>query len=73
MTRRKNRALQVPLLVPYKELEKFSKALYEEMGDTCSARFFRSVMFQYSHMRTWYCLNYETTKIMLLTVEGNTR
>ena len=28
MTRRKNRALQVPPVVPYKNLEKFPKALY---------------------------------------------
>ena len=45
MTRRKNRALQVPDVVPYKALEKFSKALYGTTECTCSARFFRPVMF----------------------------
>ena len=44
MTGRKNRALQVPLVIPYKTLEKLSKALYGATGGTCSARFFRSVM-----------------------------
>ena len=44
MTGRKNRALQVPLVVPYKALEKFSKALYGVTGGTSSARFFRPVM-----------------------------
>ena len=44
MTGRKNRALQVPPVVPYKTLENFSKALYETTGGTCSARFFRRVM-----------------------------
>ena len=45
MTGRKNRALQVTPVVPYKALEKFSKALYGATGGTCSARFFRPVMF----------------------------
>ena len=44
MTGRKNCALQVPLVVPYKALEKFSKALYGATEGTCSARFFRPVM-----------------------------
>ena len=44
MTGRKNLALQVPLVVPYKALENFSKALYGATGGTCSARFFRPVM-----------------------------
>ena len=46
MTGRKNCALQVPLVVPYKALEKFSKALYGATGGTCSARFFRPLMLQ---------------------------
>ena len=45
MTGRKNRALEVPPVVPYKALEKFPKALYGTTGGTCSARFFRLVMF----------------------------
>ena len=45
MTGRKNRALQVPPVVPYKALEKFSKALYGATGGTCSAQFFRPVMY----------------------------
>ena len=44
MTRRKNRALQVPPVVPYKALEKFPKALYGTTSGTCSVRFFLSVM-----------------------------
>ena len=44
MTGRKNRALEVPFVVPYKALEKFSKALYGTTGGTCSARFFRPVL-----------------------------
>ena len=44
MTGRKNRTLQVPVLVPYKALEKFSKALYGTTRGTYSARFFRPVM-----------------------------
>ena len=44
MTGRKNRALQVHLVLPYKALEKFPKALYGTTGGTCSARFFRPVM-----------------------------
>ena len=44
MTGRKNHALQVPLVVPYKALEKFSKALYGTTGGTCRTRFFRPVM-----------------------------
>ena len=44
MTGRKNCALQVPSVVPYKALRKFSKALYETKRGTCSARFFRPVM-----------------------------
>ena len=43
LTGRKNRALQVPLVVPYKALEKFSKALYGTTKGTCSARCFRPV------------------------------
>ena len=45
MTVRKTRALQVPPVVPYKALEKFSKALYGTTGGTYSARIFRPVMF----------------------------
>ena len=44
MRERKNRALQVPPVVPYKALEKFSKALYGTTGGTCSAQFFRPVI-----------------------------
>ena len=44
MTGQKNRALQVPYIVPYKALGNFSKALYGTTGGTCSARFFRPVM-----------------------------
>ena len=39
MTGRKNLALQVPLVVPYKALEKLPKALYGTTASTCSARF----------------------------------
>ena len=46
MTGRKNRALQVPLVVPYKALEKLPKALYGTTGGTCSARLFRPVMIE---------------------------
>ena len=46
MTGRKNRTLQVPLVVPYKALEKFSKTLYGTTRDTYSTRFFRPVMLQ---------------------------
>ena len=44
MTGRKNRALQVPPVAPYKALENFFKALYGTRRGTCSARFFRPVM-----------------------------
>ena len=44
MTGRKTRALEVPPVVPYKALEKFSKALYGTTGGTYSARIFRPVM-----------------------------
>ena len=44
MTGRKNRALEVPPVTPYKALENFSKALYGTTRGTCSARFFRPVM-----------------------------
>ena len=44
MTERKNLVLQVPLVVPYKALEKFPKALYGTTGGTCSAQLFRPVM-----------------------------
>ena len=44
MTGRKNRALQVPPVAPYKALEKFSKALYGTRGGTYSVRVFRPVM-----------------------------
>ena len=44
MTGRKNRALQVPPVVPYKALEKFPKTLYGATKGTCSARFFRPLM-----------------------------
>ena len=46
MTGRKNSELQVPLVVPYKALEKFPKVLYWTTGGTCSARFFRSFMWK---------------------------
>ena len=39
MTERKAHALQVPLAVPYKALEKFSMALYGRTGGTYSAAF----------------------------------
>ena len=45
MTERKNRALLVPLVVPYKALENSSKALYGTTGGICSVRFFRPVRF----------------------------
>ena len=38
------RALQVPLIVPYKALGNFPKALYRTMGGTYSAHFFHPVM-----------------------------
>ena len=44
MTGRKNRALQVPPVVPYKALGNFSKALYRTTGGTCGAQFSRPVM-----------------------------
>ena len=44
MTERKNRVLQVPLVVPYKALKKFPKALYGTTGGACSAQLFRPVM-----------------------------
>ena len=44
MTGRKNRTLQVPVVVPYKALEKFSKALYGTTRGTYSAPFSRPVM-----------------------------
>ena len=44
MTGRKNRALQVPLFVPYKALENFLKALYGTTEGTYSARVFRPVI-----------------------------
>ena len=37
-------ALEVPPVVPYKALEKFSKALYGTTGGTYSPRVFRPVM-----------------------------
>ena len=42
MTERKNRALQVPPVVPYKALGNFPKDLYGATGGTWSARFFPS-------------------------------
>ena len=39
MTGRKNRALQVPPVVPYKALGNFPKVLYGTTGGTCRARF----------------------------------
>ena len=44
MRGRKTCALKVPLGVPYKALEKFSKALYGTTGSTYSARVIRPVM-----------------------------
>ena len=43
MTGRKNRALQVPSVVPYKALGNFPKALYGTRRGTCSAQFFRPI------------------------------
>ena len=40
-TGRKTYGLQVPPVVPYKELEKFLKALFGTTRGTCRARFFR--------------------------------
>ena len=40
----KNCALQVPPVVPYKELRNFPKALHRTTGGTCSAWFFHPVM-----------------------------
>ena len=45
MRGRKNRALQVPPVAPYKALENFCKALYGT-----SAQFFRPLMVMVSHM-----------------------
>ena len=42
MTGRKNRVLQLPLIVPCKALGNFPKALYGTTGGTCSAPFFPS-------------------------------
>ena len=47
MTGRKNRALQVPPVVPYKALDKFPTALFGTMGGTCSAQFSRPVMIMF--------------------------
>ena len=44
MTRWKNRALQVPPVVPYKALENFFKALYGTTRGTCTAQFFHPVI-----------------------------
>ena len=44
MTGWKNCALQVPPVVPYKVLEKFSKALYGTTGGTCSTQFSHPIM-----------------------------
>ena len=40
-------------VVPYKALEKFSKALYGTTGSTYSARVFRPVMFRPRQLNTW--------------------
>ena len=48
--KRTNRVLQVPPIVPYKALGKFSKALYGTTEGTCSSRFFRRVMLNYGRM-----------------------
>ena len=58
ITGRKNRALQVPLVVPYKALRKFPNALYGTTGGNCSARFFHPVtsiqkLFGQSHYRNF--------------------
>ena len=45
------RALSVPPVVPYKALEKFSKALYGTTGGTYSARVFRPVMLPQEELR----------------------
>ena len=57
MTERKNRVLQVPLVVPYKALETFLKPLYGTTGGTCSARLFRPVMI--------------LVKLLILPLRGN--
>ena len=66
MTGRKNRALQVPLVVPYKALEKFSKALYGATGGTWSARFFRPVMHIY-HFDIFYLMMGSCSEILILS------
>ena len=58
MTGRKNRALQVPPVFPYKALENFSKALYETTGGTCSAPFFRRVIISSIHYTKLYLLKF---------------
>ena len=55
MTGRKNRALQVPPVVPYKALENFSKALYGTTRGTCTARFFRPVMVKMLNLTAIVC------------------
>ena len=44
MTGRKNRALQVPPVVPYKALRNFPKALFGTTRGPCSSQFFPPVM-----------------------------
>ena len=61
MTGRKNRALQVPPVVSYKALENFSKALYETTGGTCSARFFRPVMWPFTNSFHLYRVSFDAT------------
>ena len=62
MTGRKNRALQVPLVVPYKALEKLPKVLYGTTGGTCSARLFRPVMLKAFH--TCFRLNFNISNLV---------
>ena len=54
MTERKNRALQVPPVVPYKALGTFSKALYGTTRGTCSARFFRVIGLLLCYPNPWW-------------------
>ena len=52
MSGRKNRALQVPPVVPYKASENSPKALYGTTEGTCSTRFSRHVMITFKRRLT---------------------
>ena len=58
MTGRKNRALQVPPVVPYKALEKFPKALYGTTRGTlqCTIFPFCHALIKFIDQRYDYCL-----------------